>query len=244
MEREQSVPTINTRSRSLAGAIRDEPSDTSNSAPSASSNANHRHDSSIIMPSTPEELGIMFSERIAAMTLTASITPERISPPTSSGFGITTSSAPLILPRTMPQEVPHTAFKTTSSISCDTLKLNKLTEGSHDNKKRKEIILSVLKSEDLLTMLSGQRTLPIRSIGNENGYSPSSTIQPNGKDTIICADDKFLYSHDFNKFNIKTLREWHDYTLPCQLRFRKVYNNTYFQWQRTTKMGYYYGPLP
>ena len=59
----------------------------------------------------------------------------------------------------MPQEVPHTAFKTTSSISCDTLKSNKLTEGGHDNKKRKEMILSVLKSEDLLTMISGPITL-------------------------------------------------------------------------------------
>ena len=155
MEREQSVPTINTRGRSLAEAIRDEPSDASNSTPSTSSNANHRHDSSIIMPSTPEELEIMFFERIAAMTLAAAITPERISPATSSGFGIATSGAPPILPRTMPQEVPHTAFKTTSSTSCDTPKSNKLTEGGHDNKKRKEMILSALESEDLLTMLPG-----------------------------------------------------------------------------------------
>ena len=65
------------------------------------------------------------------------------------------------------------------------------------------MILSVLKSEDLLTMLSGQRLLPIRSIGNEkNGYSPRTTIQLNGKDTIICADDRFLYSHDYNRLYV------------------------------------------
>ena len=94
MEREPSVPTINSRSRILAEAIRDGPSDISNSTPSASSNANHRHDSSFTMPSTPEELETMFSERIAAMNLASSITPERISLATSSGFGIATSSAP------------------------------------------------------------------------------------------------------------------------------------------------------
>ena len=121
----------------------------------------------------------MFSERIAAMTLAASnITPERISLATSSGLGIATSGAPPALPRIMPQEEPHTAFKTMSSISCDTLKSNKLTEGGQDNKKRKEMILSVLKSEDLLTMLSGQRKLPVMSYGNDNGCSPRTT----GKD--------------------------------------------------------------
>ena len=159
MERELSIPTINTRSRSLAEAIRDEQSDASSSTPSATTNAIHRHESSFTMPSTPEELENMFAERIAAMNLASSITPERISLATSSGFGIATSSAPTILPRIMPQEVPHTAFKTTSSISCDTLKSNKLTEGGHDNKKRKEMILSVLKSEDLLTMLSDRKSV-------------------------------------------------------------------------------------
>ena len=125
----------------------------------------------------------MFSERIAAMTLAASnITPERISLATSSGLGIATSGAPPALPRIMPQEEPHTAFKTTSSISCDTLKSNKLTEGGQDNKKRKEMILSVLKSEDLLTMLSGQRKLPVMSYGNDNGCSPRTTVNVNGKD--------------------------------------------------------------
>ena len=165
MESEPSVPTIITRSRSLLEAIRDEPSDVSYSTPSATYNANHRHDSSFTMPSTPEELENMFAERIAAMNLASSITPERISIAASSGVSIASSSAPTIHPRIMPQEVPHTAYKTTSSISCDTLKLNKLTEGGQDNKKRKEMILSVLKSEDLLTMLSGQRLLPTRSIG-------------------------------------------------------------------------------
>ena len=202
MESDPSVPTIITRSRSLLEAIRDEPSDVSNSTPSASYNAIHRHESSFTMPSTPEELENMFAERIAAMNLASSITPERISIAASSGVSIASSSAPTIHPRIMPQEVPHTAYKTTSSISCDTLKSNKLTEGGHDNKKRKEMILSVLKSEDLLTMLSGQRLLPIRSTGNENGYSPRTTIQLNGKDTIICADDRFLYSHDSNRLYV------------------------------------------
>ena len=35
-----------------------------------------------------------------------------------------------------------------------------------------------------------------------NGYSPRKTIQMNGKDTIICADDRFLYSHDSNRLYV------------------------------------------
>ena len=60
----------------------------------------------------------------------------------------------------------------------------------------------ILKSEDLVTMLSGQRKLPIRSAENENGCSPKTTIHLNGKDTIICADDKFMYFYDYNRLYV------------------------------------------
>ena len=136
MESEPSIPTINSRSRSLAEAIRDEQSDASSSTPSATTNAIHRQELSFTMPSTPEELENMFAERIAAMNLASSITPERISATpeelenmfteriaamnlassitperisiaASSGFSIASSSARTIPPRIMPQEVPR-----------------------------------------------------------------------------------------------------------------------------------------
>ena len=53
----------------------------------------------------------------------------------------------------MPKEVPLASYRNTTSVSCDILKANELTENGHDNYKRKELILKVLQTEDLLTML-------------------------------------------------------------------------------------------
>ena len=41
-----------------------------------------------------------------------------------------------------PKEVPNSLYRNTSTISCDMLKANKLSENGHDNCKRKEMILS------------------------------------------------------------------------------------------------------
>ena len=48
----------------------------------------------------------------------------------------------------------------TSIISCDMLKANKISENGHDNYKRKEMILKVLQTEDLLTMITNMRPPP------------------------------------------------------------------------------------
>ena len=54
------------------------------------------------------------------------------------------------------QEVPHTSYRNTTSVSCDTLKANRLTENGNDNAKRSDMILKVLKTEDLLTLVNGK----------------------------------------------------------------------------------------
>ena len=54
----------------------------------------------------------------------------------------------------MPKEVPHSLYRNTSTISCDMLKANNISENGHDNYKRKEMILKVLQTEDLLSMIN------------------------------------------------------------------------------------------
>ena len=49
-----------------------------------------------------------------------------------------------------PKEVPIASYRNTTSMSCDMLNANKLTENGHENFKRKEMILKVLQTEDLL----------------------------------------------------------------------------------------------
>ena len=50
--------------------------------------------------------------------------------------------------RQMPKEVPISFHRNTTTISCDMLKANKLSENGNDNFKRKELILKVLQTED------------------------------------------------------------------------------------------------
>ena len=54
----------------------------------------------------------------------------------------------------MQKEVPLTAYRNTTSVSCDILKANKLTENGHHDFKRKELILKMLRMEDLFTMVT------------------------------------------------------------------------------------------
>ena len=49
--------------------------------------------------------------------------------------------------RLMPKEVPNSLYRNTSTISCDMLKANKISENGHDNYKRKEMILKVLQTD-------------------------------------------------------------------------------------------------
>ena len=82
-------------------------------------------------------------------------------------------------------------------MSCAMLKANKLTEKGHDNYKRKDMILKVLRTEDILTIVNKIRPQPQCSVDNPSGYSPMRMIRNEDGNHAISADDQFLYAHDF-----------------------------------------------
>ena len=66
-----------------------------------------------------------------------------------------------------------------------------------DNTKRKAAILIILKSEDLLTLITKVRSKPIETSSNPNGYSPKRCIiNIKGEEETINSDDEYLYRHD------------------------------------------------
>ena len=88
-------------------------------------------------------------------------------------------------------------------MSCDLLKLHKLIENGGDNKKRKEMILTILGGEDLLSMLNGTRSKPIATSTNPSGFTDRRIIvEANGEDAILNADDVFFYLHDSRRLYI------------------------------------------
>ena len=133
--------------------IQDDPADSSSSMPTASQNDHRRHDEQFVMPTTPKQLEETVLARIAAVATAAA----RSCSPTNS-FDASQSIEEnvhrddhIFHRQAMPKEVPLTSYRNTTSVSCDILKTNKLTENGHDNYKRKELILKVLPTEDLLT---------------------------------------------------------------------------------------------
>ena len=108
--------------------------------------SNLRPDSQFVMPQSPEQLEEMFSRRLAAIKSAAqspSLTPSRLYDPSglNSQYGSQPRPAKL-------QEVPQTSYRNTTSVSCNILKANRLTEHGNDNAKRRDIILKVLKTGD------------------------------------------------------------------------------------------------
>ena len=58
----------------------------------------------------------------------------------------------------------------------------------------------ILKSEDLLTLITKVRSKPIKTTLNPNGYSPRRCITNiKGKEETINGDDEYLYRHDINR---------------------------------------------
>ena len=75
-----------------------------------------------------------------------------------------------------------------------------MSDSNTDNTKRKTAILIILKSEDLLTLISKVRSKPIKSSSNPNGYSLRKCItNSKGKEKTINSDDEYLYRHDINR---------------------------------------------
>ena len=108
-------------------------------------------------------------------------------------------------PPTLPvtTNIARSEYKSTTSMSCDLLKLHKLIENGGDNKKRKEMILTILGGEDLLSMLNGTRSKPIATSTNPSGFTDRRIIvEANGEDAILNADDVFFYLHDSRRLYI------------------------------------------
>ena len=63
--------------------------------------------------------------------------------------------------------------------------------------RKKEMILTILGGEDLLSMLNGTRSKPIATSTNPMGYTGRRIIvKASGEDAIMGADDVFFYLHD------------------------------------------------
>ena len=143
MSAESSTPAIATQSEgpvpNIGGAA---------STPLATQSDDRRQDGQFVMLETPERLEEFFSWRRAAITSAA---PIKYYDAGMSGSSYKSKHGDLPLPQTKLQEVPTTSYHNTTSVSCDTLKANKLTENGNDSSKREDLILKVLKTEDLLT---------------------------------------------------------------------------------------------
>ena len=117
--------------------------------------------------------------------------------------------------RQTPKEVPILFYRFTTTVSCNMLKANKLNENGHDNHKRREMILKVLKTEDLLTMVNKMRPPPDCTEENPTGYSPRRMIHPkycnqrqipinNFNDTNVNFDKQFNNENNSNWLFTKT----------------------------------------
>ena len=97
-------------------------------------------------------------------------------------------------------EVPANLYRQASSITNEALKRSRLSDTNTDNNKRKAAILIILKSEDLLTLITKVRSKPIKTSSNPNGYSSRRCITNiKGEEETINSDDEYLYRHDINR---------------------------------------------
>ena len=72
-----------------------------------------------------------------------------------------------------------------------------------DNKEIKDMILTILGREDLLSMLNGTRSKPIATSTNPTGYTGRRIIvDPSGEEVTMNADDVFYYFHDSRRLYI------------------------------------------
>ena len=185
--------SIHTRSRGLA---LDGPTNSSTTTPTASH---------YVLPTTPEQMEEIILARIAIATTAAARTrsPTNFYDASQSMEDTYTNNS--TISRQMPKEVPNSLYRNTSTISCDMLKANKLSENGHDNYKRKEMILKVLQTEDLLTMITNMRPPPTCSDSNPTGYSPRRMINNETGQHSISADDQFLYAYDYARLYVVLL---------------------------------------
>ena len=220
--------SIQTRSR---GIIQDDRADPSSSTPNAYQTDHRRHDGQFVKPTTPEQLEEIVLTRIAA------VAPAARSRSSVNFFDTSHGSDDLNVPRedqqfhrqVMPKEVPLTAYRNTTLVSCDILKANKLTEYGHDNLKRKELILKVLRTEDLLTMVTKKG-----NVQNAPSLTPLDILQGKCSQTIMKITSLVLMTSPCTHMTSP------DYMWPSTLQHPKVCNS-YSQKPRHLAIEYCFG---
>ena len=158
------------------------------------------------MPTTPAQLTEMIASALAtALTNQQPVNRDLFNTATSGSIS-NASIGPEIenlgghIIRSIIHEVPLNLYRQTSSITNEGLKRSRLSDTNTDNTKRKAAILIILKSEDLLTLITKVRSKPIKTSSNSNGYSPRKCIaNSKGEEETINSDDEYLYRHDINR---------------------------------------------
>ena len=158
------------------------------------------------MPTTPAQLTEMIASAVATALKNQQPVNRDLFNLANSGLISNASVGPEIenigghIIRPIINEVPANLYRQTSSITNEDLKRSHLSDINTDNTKRKAAILIILKSEDLLTLITKVRSEPVKTPSNPNGYSPRRcTINSKGEEETINSDDEYLYRHDVNR---------------------------------------------
>ena len=158
------------------------------------------------MPTTPAQLTEMIESDVATALTNQQPVNRDLFNLANSGSISNVSIGPEIenigghLIRPAIHEVPANLYRQTSSITNEALKWSRLSATNTDNTKRNAAILIILKSEDLLTLITQVRSKPIKTSTYSNGYSPRKCITNNkGEEETINSDDEYLYRHDINR---------------------------------------------
>ena len=170
---------------------------------------------STITSPTPT-LGIVTSPIALPSIGTPPTVPSTPTFPTISSIPINPSSPPTSV--VIVRDIAKSEYQSTTSMSCDLLKLHNLIENGGDNKKGKEMILTILGGEDLLSMLNRTRSKPIATSANPTGYTGRKIVfEKSGEEVVMNADDMFYYLHDSRRLYIAitiTLSENLQYMVP------------------------------
>ena len=150
------------------------------------------------MPTTPAQLTEMTALAVATALTNQQPVNRDLFNSTNSGSISNASIEPEIenigghMIRPIIHEVPANLYRQTSFITNETLKRSRLSDINTDNTKRKAAILIILKSEDLLTLITIVRSKPIKTSSNPNGYSPRQCFTNiKGEEETINSNDEY-----------------------------------------------------
>ena len=121
------------------------------------------------MPTTPAQLREMIASAVATALTNQQPVNRDLFNATVSGLSINASIGTEnenlggFIMRPTIQEVPANLYRQTTSITNEALKRSRLSDTNTDNTKRKAAILIILKSEDLLTLITKVRSKPIKT---------------------------------------------------------------------------------